>query len=286
MFESLFNSICEFFDELIPDEFCLTCFLKGAAEGFLVGVATLAIIAAAPAWIAVGLTVGLLVYGAYSLSNLAANWSQLSDEQKSEALGNIAGGLLAGRFGPRAPLTPPSSLNIPGVQLLRTPDGAVVPVTVVQQVAVPATSANSSGVAVVSAAIMASTGGGGQQPQDDEGVEIRLKYKEDWTPEQRAQADQKVELLNGIPDKQVVKNPQRSTTSASARYKQAGNTVPQGSDVDHMHDLQLGGADEVLNMNPLDLSVNRSLGSQIHHQIKDLPAGTRVGRVTISDLGG
>ncbi|OJH42805.1 hypothetical protein [Cystobacter ferrugineus] len=281
MFERLFDSICEFFDDLIPDEFCLPCFLQGAAEGLLVGLATLAVIAAAPAWLAVGLTVGLLAYGVYNLYNLAENWSRLSDEEKSKALGNIAGGLLAGRFGPKTPINPSATLKVPGVQLLRTPEGAVVPVPATQQVVIPSVSANASGATVASAAMMTGSGGDGQPPP--EGEEIKLKYKEDWTPEQRAQADQKVEHLNNIQDKRVVKNPQRSATSASSKYKKEGNTVPKDHDVDHMHDLQLGGADEVLNMNPLDKSVNRSLGSQIHHQIKNLPEGTRVGKISISD---
>ena len=34
-------------------------------------------------------------------------------------------------------------------------------------------------------------------------------------------------------------------------------------------------------MSPLDLSVNRSLGPQIMHQIKDFPVGTRIVSVTI-----
>jgi hypothetical protein len=45
-------------------------------------------------------------------------------------------------------------------------------------------------------------------------------------------------------------------------------------------DLQLGGADDILtNMSALDSSVNRSLGSQINSQIKNLPSGTSVNTV-------
>jgi hypothetical protein len=50
-----------------------------------------------------------------------------------------------------------------------------------------------------------------------------------------------------------------------------------------MVDLQLGGSDTVNNMWPLDSSVNRSLGAQIQHLIKDLPIDTRIDRVTIGD---
>jgi hypothetical protein len=117
------------------------------------------------------------------------------------------------------------------------------------------------------------------------GVDLELTYKPGWTEAQRAAARQKVQALTEA-DTVVVKSPQRSGTSASSRYKQAGNTVPSGHDVDHFIDLQLGGADDILNMNPLDASVNRSLGSQIQHRIKDLPAGTRVNRVTITGRPG
>ena len=54
-------------------------------------------------------------------------------------------------------------------------------------------------------------------------------------------------------------------------------------DADHTVDLQLGGADDILNMSGLDSSVNRSLGSQINGQIKKLPAGTRVNNVRMED---
>ena len=46
-------------------------------------------------------------------------------------------------------------------------------------------------------------------------------------------------------------------------------------------DLQLGGSDTIRNMWPLDSSVNWSLGAQIQQQIKNLPPGTKINRVTI-----
>ncbi len=48
-----------------------------------------------------------------------------------------------------------------------------------------------------------------------------------------------------------------------------------------MIELQLGGADKLSNMEPLDRSVNRSLGSQIHHAIKNYPEGTVFNKFTI-----
>jgi len=59
--------------------------------------------------------------------------------------------------------------------------------------------------------------------------------------------------------------------------------VPAGADVDHTVELQLGGADTLDNMAPLDSSVNRSIGSQVRHQTKDLPDGTEIGNVTIGE---
>ena len=75
----------------------------------------------------------------------------------------------------------------------------------------------------------------------------------------------------------------RSGTSASSRYKSVYGkaSVPIGYDVDHVIDLQLGGADVIVNMEPLDRSVNRSLGAQIQNAIKNYPDGTVFGRFTI-----
>ena len=59
-------------------------------------------------------------------------------------------------------------------------------------------------------------------------------------------------------------------------FTDEGFGVEDGMDVDHVIDLQLGGADAVRNMSPLDASVNRSLGSQIYHATKGLELGTRI----------
>ena len=118
----------------------------------------------------------------------------------------------------------------------------------------------------------------------DDGLNLALKYKEGWTPEQIAEADAKVAKIDEAAqrgDAQVTKSPVRSTTSASRTYKNAGGLVPSGYDVDHVLDLQLGGEDSVSNMLPLNSSVNRSLGSQIMHAIKDAENGTPVNGVSI-----
>jgi filamentous hemagglutinin len=59
--------------------------------------------------------------------------------------------------------------------------------------------------------------------------------------------------------------------------------IPDNADLDHIQDLQLGGLDDILNVGPLDSSVNRSLGAQINHRISDLEIGTPIGRVTMGE---
>ena len=59
------------------------------------------------------------------------------------------------------------------------------------------------------------------------------------------------------------------------------NAIPSNQDVDHTIDLQLGGQDNVINMNGLDKSVNRSLGKQINILIKNLHEGTVLGKFTM-----
>ena len=100
MFEGLLNSIESGFSNLPPSNFCVPCFIKGFLEGAAIGLATLALIATAPGWLAVALAVGLAALGAYGIYQLAKNWSRMPDNAKSEALGGIAGGLIAGTFEP------------------------------------------------------------------------------------------------------------------------------------------------------------------------------------------
>jgi len=120
-------------------------------------------------------------------------------------------------------------------------------------------------------------------PSNPEAVSIKLKYKEGWTVEQKAAANSKVEVLNN--SEAIKTTPQRSGTSASSRYKKANgpDSVPEGAEVDHKLDLQLGGKDDITNMWPLDKSVNRSLGKQIDIKIKDLKDGTRIEKIEIGE---
>lgn len=112
-------------------------------------------------------------------------------------------------------------------------------------------------------------------------INVELKYKDDWTAAQRAEADAKVKALSKA--KTVKTNVNRKGTSASSRYKSAygKDSIPKGYDIDHTIDLQLGGIDDIINMKPLDLSVNRSLGKQIQSIIEKYPDGTVFGKFTI-----
>lgn len=116
-----------------------------------------------------------------------------------------------------------------------------------------------------------------------DGVALMLRYKSGWSADQVAAANAKVAALNGAAraGQLRVTAVQRSGTSAASRYKSAGGTVPKGSDVDHTIDLQLGGIDDLANMSPLEMSVNRSLGSQIMWQLKGVEQGTCVISVSI-----
>jgi hypothetical protein len=114
------------------------------------------------------------------------------------------------------------------------------------------------------------------------GATVDLKYKDSWSPAQRAAADEKVAALNNASPLKVTQV-DRSGSAADA-WRAGGNQTVPGPDIDHIVDLQLGGADDILNMNPLDLSVNRSLGAQIAAQLRSqgLKPGDIVCRITIS----
>jgi RHS repeat-associated protein len=128
--------------------------------------------------------------------------------------------------------------------------------------------------------------GAGDLPQVEgasQGLDLQLQYKEGWTPEQIAAADSKVDALNtAAQNGELSATPSvRSGTSAASMFRRAGEEVPAGSDIDHIIDLQLGGANDLSNLAPLDSSVNRSLGAQIACQIKNVAVGTTISSVSI-----
>ena len=113
----------------------------------------------------------------------------------------------------------------------------------------------------------------------DGSYDAELSYKEGWTPEQRAQADAKCKALSDAYTVKTNVAGKRNGTKTS-RYRK-DNAIPSNQDVDHTIDLQLGGQDNVINMNGLDKSVNRSLGKQINILIKNLHEGTVLGKFTM-----
>jgi hypothetical protein len=60
------------------------------------------------------------------------------------------------------------------------------------------------------------------------------------------------------------------------RFKTSAAKAGDGKDPDHVHELQLGGADHPDNLRWMDAYTNRTIGSQIHSQIRNLPEGTPV----------
>ena len=109
-------------------------------------------------------------------------------------------------------------------------------------------------------------------------VDLVLKRKDVWDADQMSQANKKADALT---EGKTVKTEvgKRDSGAISEFKKKAGGKAPEGYDVDHIIDLQLGGADDISNMWFLDRSVNRSMGAQINYLIKDLPPGTKIGSV-------
>lgn len=72
------------------------------------------------------------------------------------------------------------------------------------------------------------------------------------------------------------------TEKAAETWKAAGNIATNGSDLDHLHDLRLGGKrKDVGNLGSLDASVYESLGSQIGNQLRNMENGAHVKSVKI-----
>ena len=70
--------------------------------------------------------------------------------------------------------------------------------------------------------------------------------------------------------------------SEPERYKNVKQLI-EDKHVDHMHELQVMGQDHFSNMSMLHPRVNTSVGSQIYGQIKKLPDGTPITKVTIKE---
>ncbi|MDM4762675.1 hypothetical protein QT381_06610 [Galbitalea sp. SE-J8] len=116
---------------------------------------------------------------------------------------------------------------------------------------------------------------------------IALRFKDGWNDTQKVAAIEKVTALQDLADegrlvKTVVDDASRSFDARKLLASVTGKDALRGLDVDHIHELQLGGAaDDILNLKALDPSVNRSLGAQIRAQIADLDFGTIIRLITI-----
>jgi hypothetical protein len=110
--------------------------------------------------------------------------------------------------------------------------------------------------------------------------DLELTYKNNWTEEQRRIADIKVQQLT---ESQTTVTHNIGRTGRPQSEYRRNNEMPTNTDADHIKDLQLGGKDVNENIQTLDSSVNRSVGSQIQQRIKDLPEGTIIDEVRIDD---
>ncbi len=140
---------------------------------------------------------------------------------------------------------------------------------------------NGAADGALSGAITGAVTGGIQAAQEYKPVDIELKYKDNWTDTQRAEANAKAEALTNADTKvSDVKPKDRAVSSRKTYENEHGKgSMPKGKDADHIVDLQLGGKNIASNIQPLDPSVNRSLGKQIQLKIKNLPRGTQIGAV-------
>jgi RHS repeat-associated protein len=115
--------------------------------------------------------------------------------------------------------------------------------------------------------------------KNSRGTKLNLKMKESWTKAQRKQAKMKAKQLTSSPTVVTkASKAKRSGTQSKFRKKEG---LDSSTDADHTQELQLGGKDVMSNMQGLDSSVNKSFGKQIQNAIKDMPEGTKIGKVGI-----
>ena len=99
-----------------------------------------------------------------------------------------------------------------------------------------------------------------------------LKRKDIWDEIQMSQATRKARDLSRADTVKTTVGKRNGSAADAFKKEYRKDSVPAGY---HVIDLQLGSADHVSNMRPLDASVNRSMGAQIRYPIKDLPEGTK-----------
>jgi hypothetical protein len=110
-----------------------------------------------------------------------------------------------------------------------------------------------------------------------------LTHGNGWTKAQRQAADQKTRALaRAGAQGNLRKTKSVRETGARAKYEKAtGTKIPKDQHIDHIVDLQVGGADDIANMKPLDQQVNQVLGGQISAFLKNLDYGTPITSVAI-----
>lgn len=106
---------------------------------------------------------------------------------------------------------------------------------------------------------------------------LQLTPKPGWSAAQLKEAHEKVDALDKAgKNGGLVKTKVENKTSARALYtKGTGKEIPAGQDADHVIDRQLGGANDISNIKPLDRSVNRSFGKQIQLQLAEFGDGAK-----------
>jgi hypothetical protein len=170
MFESLYGSIKEGFASLLPHDFCVPCFLKGLAEGIGFGVLSigvLAVVATLAAPLAGAIALILAIVGITGLAYMAANWKNMNDRQKSEALGGILGGALVG--GTSGGLDVPTLTFEPILQ----PGGTLAMALVASKVAVSPAAVSVVGGGVGGSVAMIAGDGGSGGPTSNRGSPVR-----------------------------------------------------------------------------------------------------------------
>lgn len=105
-----------------------------------------------------------------------------------------------------------------------------------------------------------------------------MKGKSNWTQDQNAAAQNKADAGSDGQSLNTT-NPAPRPSNLRQTYTKAGGKVSPTEDVDHVRDLQLGGTNDISNLQPLDKSVNRSFGKQLQLQLKNLPDNTKVNKI-------
>ena len=111
---------------------------------------------------------------------------------------------------------------------------------------------------------------------------ITVSYK-NFNRAQRSEANRKIKAINQAARRgEVVKTSNTNRADTGKIWKDAHQKPPpEGKDLDHTVDLQLGGSNDISNLRPLDPRVNRSLGIQITHQLKSFSEGATIPAIAI-----